>query len=289
MSAEKPRERGAQVAEAKRRRWPRRLAIALGLCVLGVFVVLVALQRSLLFPRHMLSVAPNAGDGVPGLERLWIDSDEGRVEAWFLPGDGVSAQKPGPAVIFAHGNGELIDHWPQTLAGYRRLGISVLLPEYRGYGRSAGSPSQERIESDFVRFHALLTKRPEVDATRLLYHGRSLGGGAVCTLAARRPPRAMILMSTFTSVRQMARRFWVPGFVVRDPFDNLAVVEKLKLPIFVLHGDADELIPVEHGKRLAEAAKQSEIKLYPGQPHNFWPRSFFTDVEPFLRRVGILR
>ncbi len=250
--------------------------------------MLVALQRSLLFPRHMLTVAPNAGDDIPGLERLWIDSDEGRVEAWFLPGDGVSAQKPGPAVLFAHGNGELIDHWPQTLAGYRRLGISVLLPEYRGYGRSAGSPSQRSIESDFVRFYELLIKRPEVDGTRLLFHGRSLGGGAVCALAARRPPRALILMSTFTSVRQMARRFWAPGFIVKDPFDNLAVVKKLSLPIFVLHGDADTLIPVEQGQALAEAAKQSDLKLYSGQPHNFWPRSFFADVKPFLQKSGIL-
>src|SRR5690606_34255575 len=106
---------------------------------------------------------------------------EGRVEAWLLPGDGVSAERPGPAVVFAHGNAELIDHWPGALARYRRLGVSVVLPEYRGYGRSAGRPSESAIRDDLRALHARLSSHPMVDVTRLVYHGRSLGGGAVCT------------------------------------------------------------------------------------------------------------
>src|SRR5699024_1012438 len=136
----------------------------------------------------------------PGLERLWIDSDEGAVEAWFLPGDDVEPARPGPAILFTHGNAELIDHWPDALARYRRLGVSVVLPEYRGYGRSAGSPSEAAIAQDLRALHALLSADPRVDASRIVYHGRSLGGGAVCTLLDAHPPRALILESTFTSI-----------------------------------------------------------------------------------------
>ena len=79
------------------------------------------------------------------LKKIWLDTEEGRVEAWLIPGDDVSAERPGPAVVFTHGNAELIDYWPAALAGYQKLGATLLLPEYRGYGRSAGSPSQEKI------------------------------------------------------------------------------------------------------------------------------------------------
>lgn len=250
--------------------------------------MLSALQRWVLYPRYMLDVVPLAGEDVPGLERWNIDSDEGLVEAWFLPGDGASANRPAPAVIFGHGNGELIDHWPHALAGYRRLGLSVLLPEYRGYGRSAGSPAQVKIATDFVRFHERLVERPEVDDKRLLYHGRSLGGGAVCALAKRRPPHALLLMSTFTGIRPLARRFLLPGSWVADPFDNLAVVSAFDGPLLVLHGEADRLIPIEHGEALAQAATQGQLQRYPGEPHNFWPSSFFEDVRPFLAENDLL-
>lgn len=251
-------------------------------------ILLSALQRWVLYPRFMLDVVPLAGEDVPGLERWTIESDEGRVEAWFLLGDGASAEHPAPAVLFAHGNGELIDHWPHALAGYRRLGLSVLLPEYRGYGRCAGSPSQAKIAADFVQFHGLLVARPEVDATRLLYHGRSLGGGAVCALAARRPPHALLLMSTFTGIKPLARRFLLPGSWVVDPFDNLSVVSAFEGPVLVLHGEADRLIPIEHGEALARAAKHGQLRRYPGEPHNVWPSTFFEDVRPFLAESDLL-
>ena len=141
------------------------LRVALGVAIAYTIwcIVLYSIQRSILFPREYAVCDPNAGQGVPGLERIWIQSEEGKVEAWFLPGDGVSAQNPGPVVLFAHGNAELIEYWSEPLAEYRRLGVSVFLPEYRGYGRSAGSPSQQAITSDFIEFHDLLVKRPEVD------------------------------------------------------------------------------------------------------------------------------
>lgn len=246
-------------------------------------------QRWLLFPRYLRGSSPDAGDRVPGLEKIWIDSGEGRIEAWYLPGKGRSAAAPGPAVIFAHGNAELIDDWPEVLSGYRRMGVGVLLPEYRGYGRSAGSPSEAALSEDFARFYGLLIKRPEVDRERIVFHGRSLGGGVVCALAAVHPPRALVLNSTFTSVAEMARKFFVPSFMVSDPFDNQSVVSTLDCPVLILHGRYDEVIPFWHAEQLLRSARRGELIAY--DCDHFCPADWgpvWRDLERFLRRHKVL-
>ena len=121
----------------------RRVLAFLGLLLLvGGTFMLRWLQRSLLFPRSM-AVATNEAvlADAPGAERWWHTMEDGEVEAWFLPGVGVDPDHPGPAVVCAHGNGEVIDQWVLPLRRYREWGLSVLLLEYRGYGRSAGTPS----------------------------------------------------------------------------------------------------------------------------------------------------
>ena len=266
-----------------------RLRPLLLLLVIWVIIVLF-FQRWILSPRYLITAERGAGDNVPGLVRLSVPSSSGDVEGWLLPGQSVSAEKPGPAVIFAHGNGELIDHWPEPLAELRRMGVSVLMPEYRGYGRTPGWPSQEAITEDYVKFYDLLAARPEVDRRRIVFFGRSLGGGAVCSLARQRKPRAMILMSTFTSVTRMARRYLVPSFLVRDPFDNLTAVSQLDIPLLIVHGRQDSLVPYEHGQKLHAAARQSELVTYEAD-HNDCPpnwSAFWGDLRRFLQKAEIL-
>jgi len=266
--------------------------VLLAALLLVTGVSMFSVQRLFMYPRSAVRSVPHPGEGVEGLERLSIETNEGQVEAWLLPAHTRSGTGRHPAVIFAHGNAELIDHWPAEMERYRRMGLSVLLPEFRGYGRSAGSPSQAAIVADFERFHDLLLIRPEIDPRRVVYHGRSLGGGVVCALAARRPPAALILQSSFTSMRRMARRFLMPGFLVLDPYDNLSVVQRLSCPVLVFHGGRDRLIPFEHGKQLAEAAADRGLLVaYPEADHNDCPPDwgqFWDHVERFLRRSRIV-
>lgn len=257
--------------------------------ILAVVLGLVRLQRAMLFPRQYPREIPSALR-TPGLERLWLDTDEGPVEAWILPGDGVDPARPGPAVIFTHGNGELIDHWPEALSRYRRLGVTLVLPEYRGYGRSAGSPSEAAIRADLEALHARVAAHPLVDASRLVYHGRSLGGGAACTLLEGHPPRALILESTFTSVADVAAGMLVPSFLIVDRFDNASALRRYRGPLLVFHGRQDRLIPVEHARRLAAIHGSAELVLYdaghndlPPPGADYWPR-----IEAFLRRAGVI-
>lgn len=250
----------------------------------------VWLQRAMLFQRNIPREVPGALR-TPGLERWWLESDEGEVEAWFLPGGGVDAAHPGPAVIFTHGNGELIDHWPHALERYRALGVSVVLPEYRGYGRSAGSPSEAAIRDDLRTLYARLLEEPRVDTERLVYHGRSLGGGAICTLVSAHPPRALILESTFTSVPDVAAAMRVPRFLIVDRFESLPVVGAYAGPILVFHGTRDEVIPTVHGRRLARSNEHARLVLYDAGHNDLPPpgTDYWEQIERHLRGAGILR
>ncbi|MCB9594562.1 MAG: alpha/beta hydrolase [Sandaracinaceae bacterium] len=264
--------------------------LALAAAVIVALVIgVVWLERLILFPRSFPQAVPEARQ-TAGLEAFWIDSGQGRVEGWFLPGDGVSAEHPGPAVIFAHGNGELIDHWPGMLQRYRELGVSVVLPEYRGYGRSAGDPSEARIREDFEAFHAWVVAHPKVDASRLVLHGRSLGGGAVATLLDAHPPRALVLESTFTSVADVAAGMRIPRFLIADKFESLPAIERYRGPLLVFHGVRDEVIPTSHGRRIARAHPGSELVLY-DSGHNDLPppgSDYWERIERFLRRSGVI-
>ena len=264
----------------------RRAGIGLATLFVLYVVGLLFFQRNLLFPRHLVR-AVDAVE-IPDLDTLSIDTNEGEVEAWFLPGRSVSADHPGPLVIFAHGNGEIIDHWPAKLQPYRDRGMSVLLVEYRGYGRSAGDPSEAEIVEDAVRFYDLAVARADVDPTRVVMHGRSLGGGVVCGLARERPPAALILQSTFTSIPD-ASPWWAWSALALDPFDNLAVVTEVDAPILIMHGRADTLIPVAHAERLHAAAPQSELILYDAGHNEFPPPKapYWRDIDAFLTSAGL--
>lgn len=260
--------------------------VASGSILVLTMLGLVRLQRSLIFPRQYAVPVPEAAR-TPGLERWTVDNDEGAVEVWFLPGEGVDADQPGPAVVFAHGNAELIDHWPTALAPYRALGVSVLLPEYRGYGRSAGAPSEAAIAADFRAAHAALVADPRVDPERLVYHGRSLGGGAVCDLLRAHPPRALVLESTFASIPEVAG---APAFLVVDRFENLVAVRDYPGPVLVLHGRRDEVVPFRHGERLARAAPRARLVAYDAGHNDFPPPTadYWPEISRHLRAAGVL-
>lgn len=251
--------------------------------------VLFLIQRQIMFPRAMVTAEGNADRS--GGRSVWLSTSGGQVEAWFLPPLGDDAGDPAPVILFAHGNAEVIDDWPLAFEGFRKAGLAVLLVEYPGYGRSEGEPSQATItETMLAAFGWLLARPEEIDPTRIVFMGRSLGGGAVCQLAARRGPAALILTSTFTSARWFAKGYLAPSWLVRDPFDNLAVVSSLERPLLIVHGRRDELIPFHHAEILAAAAPMG--RLLPLEcGHNDCPpneREFQAAVLDFLKTAGVL-
>ena len=259
-------------------------ALALVAVAVALWWVLAFLaQRTMLFPRG--AIVPLAANlERSGGERFWLEAGGRRTEAWLLPAH--PGAPPGPLILYAHGNGELIDHWAQEFEPARARGAAALLVEYPGYGRSGGSPSEASIRDTLVAAFDWATAQGRIDRRRIVGWGRSLGGGAMCALARERPLAALVLESTFTSVRSMAARFGVPGFLVRDPFDNLALVRGFERPLLLLHGERDEVIAVDHARSLHAVAPGAELHLLPCG-HNDCQRPWNV-VLGFLAMHGLL-
>jgi len=261
------------------------IGLAILLCLAGgYFALACAMQRSMLFPAPPIT-DPDALARIPGAERIWLDTHDARAEAWYLPPIPLNL-RPAPLVVFSHGNAELIDDWAGAFEPLRRWGAGVLLVEFPGYGRSTGSPSQRSIAATLTSAFDRMQARPDVDSRRIVAYGRSLGGGAACALARERSVAALVLESTFTSVRQLARGFGLPGFLVRDPFDNLDVLRTYPGPVLIVHGEHDEIIPVAHAAALHAAAARSRLALEPCG-HNDCQRPWEL-VRVFLRENGLL-
>jgi uncharacterized protein len=263
------------------------VSIAAAALYVGYLCALFFKQGLLIYPGAHITVG-RAPPKAIGLVPLEIAIPQGHVEAFFLP-----ASSPGgrqPIVIFAHGNGEVIDYWVSALSGFQERGIGVLLVEYPGYGRSTGSPSESSIRAAVDAAYDRIAADPRVDRTRIFGFGQSLGGGAICLLARDRPLRALILQSTFTSLDTFTARYWAPSFLLRDHFDNLSAVVHFSGPILVIHGREDAVIPWRQGQELAAASRHSTFKLYECG-HVCWDPvhlPFWQDATPFLVAAGIL-
>lgn len=224
---------------------------------------------------------------------LTRDIDGEKVIAWFIPAPAASADNPKPLVMFFHGNAEIIDTQDDRIAGHRANGCSVLLPEYRGYGRSSGQPSQQALVEDAEYFLDLALKRPDVDPTRLVIHGRSMGGGIAAQVAARHKPRAMILGSTFTSMRTIgARKAFVPGFLIKHTMDTAAVLRELDVPLLIFHGNVDNIVDVAYGRELNSIANSSRL-VELNCSHNDFPgdedERYWQEIRKFLLENGVVK
>lgn len=246
-----------------------------------------AAEHQVLFP------APAATPGIPVLganaKYVRLESSLFQVEGFLLLPER-PLERGFPLIVFAHGNGELVDHWLSSFDPITREGVAVLLVEYPGYGRSSGITSEETIQLALAAGYDWATRLPYIDTRRVIGYGVSLGGGAICALARVRPFAALVLESTFTSVSDLVAERPPPiaalRFLVRNRFESLAVVRTYQAPILILHGDHDEMVPVSHARALAESSIHSELSIA-NCGHNDCPRPWATLIA-FLGKHGIL-
>ena len=254
----------------------------------AAYALLVFLmQRQILYPGRNLRVS---GPPPAGIVVIAVVNAAGHSEAWFMPPFKRRQGERRPLVIFFHGNGEVIDSLPEQVEGFRELGMGVLLVEYPGFGRSPGEPTEGSITETAVAAYDAVLKREEVDPQRIVIFGRSLGGGAACALAARRPSAALILQSTFSSTRPFARSFLFPGFLVRDVFDNGTILAAYRQPILLFHGSRDTTIPPEHSRLLQRLAPRARLVEFPCGHNDFPPdwREFYRIIAAFLKDAEVL-
>ncbi len=242
------------------------------------------LQDRLLFPGPFNAFKPPAG-----AERLAYALGEGEVFAYLtFPRVAESGGAACPLVVLFHGNGESITRLEDLRRGYLARGYAVLTPEYRGYAGAAGTASEAGIIEDAIGFIDEVGKRPDIDAGHVLYHGRSLGGAVAAQVALRRPPVALILQSTFTSITGMSWSFGVPPFLVKNPLHTDRALASLAIPVLLLHGTSDTIVPVRHSRTLATIGQDRTLVELPGGHNNFPvdPAPFWAAIDGWLQSHG---
>jgi fermentation-respiration switch protein FrsA (DUF1100 family) len=238
--------------------------------IYGAFALYVfIMQPRLLYypdmPGRELEATPTAV-GLAYEDVALQTSDGVRLHAWFIPMD-----QPRATVLFCHGNAGNISHRLDSIRLLHALGLQVLILDYRGYGKSEGSPSEAGTYRDVdAAWHYLLDVRG-IHTGEIIIFGRSLGAAVAADLASRTTPAAVILESGFTSVADIAAGLypWLPvRLLSRYRYNNLDKVVLISAPLLVVHSRQDEIIPFSHGERLFERAREPKSFLAIQGGHN---------------------
>lgn len=249
-----------------------RLLVALLIPVVAIVALLLffwAGQRRLMyFP--LGAVPPIASLGLSDVEEVRFDTADGlRLSGWLFTRD--EADRSATVIVF-HGNAGNRAHRVPLANALRRLGLQVLLFDYRGYGGNPGSPTEHGLEADAQAAREFLINQRGVDSRRLIYFGESLGTGVAVNLASEHPPAALILRSPFTSMADVGQHHypWLPvRLMLRDRYDSLARIPRIQTRLLVIAGERDSVVPAEFSRRLHEAAPQPKaLVLIPGADHN---------------------
>jgi hypothetical protein len=241
---------------------------ALALVALYAVAVLATyyLQRKLLYFPDTRRIPP-ASLGLSGVSELEIETPDGaRVIAWH------GAAKPGqPTLLYFHGNGGSLVNRSERIAKYLLRGRGILMMTYRGYGGSTGAPSEARNVADAKLAYARL-RSMGVAAEDIVVYGESLGSGVAVQVAAEFDVGGIVLDAPYTSIVDMAERvypFLPSRWLMSDRYETMRYIGRLRAPLLVVHGEADQLIPVEMGRRVAAAAPgPAEIVTLPGAGHS---------------------
>lgn len=196
-------------------------------------------------------------------------SDDVELDAWFVPAPGAKG-----VVLFCHGNAGNISHRLDSLEIFHRLGLSVLIFDYRGYGRSQGRPSEDGTYLDSeAAWHYLVGQR-NMAPQRIVIFGRSLGAAVAARLARRQQPAALIVESAFTSVPDMGAELYplLPvRLLSRLRYDVVWSVAESRCPLLVVHSRDDDIIPFAHGERIFAAARPPKefLEIHGGHNEGF--------------------
>jgi hypothetical protein len=257
------------------------IAVAVAL-VFWTIVLMLFEEKFIYFPEKYPRGAYDQASSIPNLRDCWITADDGvKLHGWFAPAESARA-----TLVLSHGNGGNISHRYLLMRSLLRHKFNVLMYDYRGYGRSDGTPSEEGIYKDGRAFFDYVLTLPEVNPQKIILWGTSLGGVVATEVATQRPAAGLVLESTFTSgkdVAQLLYPFLPVGPFMHSKFNTIDKIRTLHLPVLVMHGSHDEILPISLGRRLFSAANDpKEFYEIPGAGHN---DTFFVGGEEYFDRI----
>lgn len=256
-------------------RSPKRLMGTIAVLVFGAAAVYALIALLLFVFQQRLVFFPTGGDyrATPDLIDLsWrevsLTTDDGiRIAAWFIEGPDEDA----PVVLFFHGNAGDMSHRLGTLSALHELGAATLIIDYRGYGRSTGSPDETGLYRDARAAWEWLTQEAGYTPDRIAVFGRSLGGSVAAWLAARQEPAALVLESAFTAMPELAAHHypWLPArWLARYDFDTEAAIARTNCPLLIAHSPDDEIVPFRHADTLAAVRPDATHRVRLRGSHN---------------------
>ena len=226
--------------------------------------------------------------GLP-LEDVWIQVEQGvRIFAWY-----VDAGPNHPVMLWCHGNAGNISHRLENLWELYRRGVSVLLFDYRGYGKSSGEPSESGFYADALASYDHLIMRQGVRSEQLVVFGRSIGAAVAGEVAKQRGAAGLILEGAFPTIQSMADQhyFGLPaGWFVDAEFNLRGKLPSIQMPLLSIHGDRDSIVPIQLGKEVYEAARHPKAWYSVlGAGHNDVPfvggKAYFQRMMTFIHKV----
>lgn len=262
-----------------------RVVLVLLMVYLFIVLAMMFLENSLVyFP----SQYPEGDWNPPGLvfEDAWFNAADGtRLHGWFVP-----HERPRAVTLFLHGNAGNITHRDDMLRELHRLGVAVLALDYRGYGRSEGSPNEAGILADGRAARQWLAQRAGIAESEIVLMGESLGGAVATLLAAEAPARGLVLENVFCNLPDVAAYHypWLPiRALIRTQLNAAEAIQKYHGPLLQIHAGADTIVPIELGRKLFAAANEpKQFLVIPGADHND-PRTpqLFEALNQFLERL----
>jgi uncharacterized protein len=235
----------------------RLLAVLLGVYLLLILLAWIFQRQLLYFPDRSTPTTP------PGVEEVRYATEDGlELAGWFLTPE--TGEPPYATVVVSGGNGgNRADRLPMA-RGLTARGYAVLLMDYRGYGGNPGSPSEAGLIADHRAAVSYVADRPDVDRSRLVYFGESLGTGVAAAGAAERPPAALVLRSPFPELADVGRsHYWfLPvGLLLRDRFETMEHLAAGEAPTLVIAAEHDSVVPVELSREVAAAHADTYVEV----------------------------
>ena len=222
--------------------------------IAAVLALMWTMQRRLMyFPTG--GVPTPAEIGLTDVEPVTFETTDGlRLSGWFVAASGPS---PRVTILVFNGNAGNRAHRGPLAGALHRRGLQVLLVDYRGYGGNPGVPTENGLTADSRAARAYLAGRPAIDASRIVYFGESLGTAVAIDLAVEHPPAALVLRSPFTSMADVGQHhypFLPVRLLLRDRFAAIDQIRRIRVPLLVIAGGHDRIVPIGNSRRLYDAA-----------------------------------